>query len=121
MLRRLRHAGTKLVGRHQIDGKVILENFNVRLRGDSRQQRTFDFAPSNILGMKDAAFRMSALFAEVQFARAVRTRDLAFGKVHAQFDQFPDPGRAFLDNRADNVLFAQARAGFERVAHVKLD
>jgi len=71
--------------------------------------------------MKDSTFRMSAFFAEIQFARAIGTGNLTLGKVHAQFDQFRDPSRPFLDNRADNLLFAQSRAGFERVAHVQLD
>ena len=42
-------------------------------------------------------------------------------KFHAQLDQLRDARRAFLDDGADDVFLAQARARLQRVAHVQLE
>ena len=100
---------------------MILENLYVGLGGDSGEQGAFDLAAGDILGVENAAFGVAALFAQVEFARAVGTGDFAFGELHAQFNQFGDPGRAFLDNRAHDLLFAKAGAGLEGIADVQFE
>jgi hypothetical protein len=62
---------------------------------------------------------MAAFFAEVEFARAVRAGDFAFGEMHSQFDQLGNAGRAFLDDGANDIFFAEAGAGFEGVADME--
>ncbi len=94
---------------------MILKNLDVGLRGDRRQQGPLDLAPGDILGVQDAPFGMSAFAAQVQFAQAV---DLALGELHAQFDQFRDARRPFLDNGAHDFLVAKPRPGLKGVAHV---
>ena len=64
---------------------------------------------------------MSPFPAQVQFPRAEGPRDLPLGKLHSQLDQFGNPFRPFLDDRANDLLFAQAGARLQRVAHVQLE
>ena len=64
---------------------------------------------------------MSAFPAEVKFLAAVFAGRVALGKFHAQLNQFLNPRRPFLDNRADDAFLAQARARRKRVAHVRLE
>ena len=59
--------------------------------------------------------------AQIQLARSVRLGDLPLGKLHAQLDQFSNPRRPFLNNRAHHFLMAQPRPRLERVAHVQLE
>ena len=75
----------------------------------------------DVLGVQDAPLGMAAFAAQVQFAHAGGRRHFALGKLHAQVDQFGDARRAFLHDRAHDVLLAKARAGLERVAHVHFD
>jgi hypothetical protein len=100
---------------------VIFEKRDVRLRGHCGQQCPLDLASGDVLGMQNPALRMPALAAQVQFASAVRERDFAFRKVHAQFDQFGDARGPFLDDRSDRGFLAQAGARLERIAHVQLE
>ena len=64
---------------------------------------------------------MAAFFAEVQFALAVRTRDLAFREMHPQLYQFSNSRGSFLDNCANDIFFAETGSGFEGVADVELE
>jgi hypothetical protein len=41
--------------------------------------------------------------------------------VHAELDEFGDAGWAFLDDGADDVLFAEASAGLECIANVEFE
>ena len=93
----------------QIDREMVFENLDVRLRGDRRQQRAFDLAAGHVFGVQNPALGMAAFLAQIQFACAVDA-DLALGKLHAQLDQLRDARRAFLDDRAHDLLLAQARA-----------
>ena len=111
----------ELLAGDEVDGQVVLEDRDVRLLGDRRQQGPLDLAAGDVLGVENAALGMAALLAEVQFARAVGAGNLALGKLHAQLDQLRNPRRAFLDDRADGGFLAQAGAGLERVAHVQLE
>ena len=64
---------------------------------------------------------MTTLPAEIELFAAVLVRRVALGKFHSQFYQFRNARRAVLDDGADDVLLAQARARRERVAHVRLE
>src|ERR1043166_2931492 len=68
--------------------------------------------------MKHAALGMSALASEIEFAVA---GNFALVELHAELYQILNPRRRFGHDRADNLLVAQTRAGFERVAHVQLE
>ena len=63
---------------------------------------------------------MAAFPAEVEFLAAVLVQRVALGKFHAQLNQFRNTRRTVLDDGADNVFLAQARARCERVTHVQL-
>ncbi len=63
---------------------------------------------------------MATLFPEVEFPRAMRFGNFAFGKLHAQLNQLGDPGGPLFDDRADDVFLAQPGARFKRIAHVQL-
>ena len=107
--------------RDQIDGKMVFENLDVRLRCDGGQQRPFDFPARDIFGVQNAAARVAAFFAEIEFACAVGRAGIAFAEAHAQLDQFLNAGRAFLHNGANDILFAKTRACRQRVADVHLE
>src|SRR5258705_3865890 len=64
---------------------------------------------------------MAALFAEVEFARAIRTRDFAFREMHSQFNQLGDSRGPFLDDCANDIFFAEAGASLERVADMEFE
>ena len=100
---------------------MIFKNGNVWRFGNRVEQRAFDFVAGHVLRVQNPAFGMAAFPAQIQFVRAVRFWDFALGKFHAEFDQFLDPRRAFLDNRAHDIFLTQTRARFERVAHVQLE
>ena len=51
----------------------------------------------------------------------MRKGNLAFGKVHAQLDEFRNARRAILYDRAHRRFLAQAGTGLECVAHVQLE
>ncbi len=64
---------------------------------------------------------MAAFAAEVELTSAAGAGNFALGKFHPEIDQFRDARRSLLNDGAHHVFPAQARAGFERVAHVHLD
>jgi hypothetical protein len=100
---------------------VVLEDFDAGPRRHGVEQGAFDLAPGDVLGVEDAPFGMAAFLAQIQLARAIGARHFTLGKLHAQLDQFGDPGRPLLHDGADDLFLAKPRAGFERVAHVHLE
>ena len=64
---------------------------------------------------------MAAFFTKIQLSDAVCVGHFAFGKAHPQFNQFGNPRRAFLNDRADNGLVAKPGARLDRVADVHLE
>ena len=102
---------TQFPGGDQVDGNVVFENLDVGLLGNGVQEGALDFASGYILGVQDAAFGMAAFASEVKLVAAVFAGCLAFGELHAHFDQFSDAGGAFFDDRADDVLPTEACAG----------
>ena len=88
------------------------------MRGDGGQQRPFNLAAGDILGMKDAAVRVATLTAKVELEVAAI---LPLGELHAELDQFLDAGRALLHNATHNCLVAKLATGVERIAHVALE
>src|ERR1700736_769250 len=61
---------------------------------------------------------MPAFASKIEFAMA---GDFALVELDAKLDQILNPRRSFGHNRADHVLIAQARAGFECVADMQLE
>ena len=55
---------------------------DIRLGSDGLEQRAFDFAASDVLGVQDTALGMAAFFAQIQLAHA-GTWQFPFGKAHA--------------------------------------
>ncbi len=98
---------TQLLARDQINRQVILKNLNVRLLGNRVQQRALDLAARDVLCMQDSSLGMAAFLAEIEFVCAMGRGNFALGKFHAEFDQFLNPRRAFLNNRANDIFFAQ--------------
>ena len=110
----------ELLAGDEVDGKMVLEDFDVGLRGDRSEEGAFDLATGDVLGVEDAPFRMTAFAAEVQFACAVGGGDFTLGKFHAEVDEFGDARGPFLDDGADDGFLAKPGARFERVAHMHL-
>ena len=108
----------ELAGGDQVDRHVIGEHVDARVLRDGAEQRALDFAPGGVARMEDAAFRVAALLGEVEF---VRPAVFAFVEMDADVDQLADRRRAFGDDRSDNRLVAQPRAGVERVRDVQLE
>jgi hypothetical protein len=111
-------AARQLLGGDKVDGEMVFEHLDVGMAGHGVEQSPLDFAAGDVLGVQDAAFGMTAFAAQIQFAAAV---DIAFGKFHAEFDQFGDAGGALGDDGAHDLLMAEAGAGGEGVAHVHFD
>src|SRR5438105_12459958 len=61
---------------------------------------------------------MSAFTAKIEFAMS---GNFALVELKAELDQVLNSSRRFSHYRADDILVTQSRAGFERVAHVKLE
>ena len=76
----------ELMAGHQINGKMVFKDANVGLLGNGCQQSPFELATGHVFGVQNPALGMAALFAEVQLARAVRTGNFAFGKMHPELD-----------------------------------
>jgi len=80
-----------------------------------------DFAPGHVLRVQDASLRVAAFLAEVQFARAVWSRDFAFGEVHPQSinsTMRAGPSETIVRTTGS---FAQPSARRQRVAHMQLE
>ena len=100
---------------------MIFKNLDVRLRGNRGQQRAFDFPPGHILRVQDAPFGMAAFLAQIQFARAVLagiSRSENFMPSSINSAMRAGPSSTIVRTTA---FVAQARARFERVAHMQLE
>ena len=64
---------------------------------------------------------MTAFLAQIEFLDSSLVRQFALGKLHPEVDQFFDARGAFLNDRADDGLFAQASASPEGVAHMQFE
>src|SRR5205814_6690575 len=109
---------TKLCGGDQIDRHVIFQKIDMRFASELAQQNVFDFFSSHIAYVKHPSLGMSSFAAKIEFAM---TGNFAFVELKAKLDQVLNSRRRFGHYRADDILVAQTRAGFERVAHMKLE
>ncbi len=98
----------------ELDRKVVLVDIDVGMCARIRQKRPFDLAARRIGRVHDAVRRMPSFPAEMQAPVPLR-------KLGSQRHQLLDPLRTFLDDEADDLGVAQARAGLERVIDVTLE
>ena len=107
----------ELAGGDQIDRHVILQQLDLRLCADARQQRGLDLKASHVVHMEDAPLRVAAFAPEIQLAMtgniAARRNAARVRSARGRVPDLPSP-----PSRPPAV--AKTRAGLERVLNMQL-
>ena len=107
----------RLAGGQQVDGAVVLEQRDARVRAGALDQHPLDLGAGGVPVVQDPAVGVAALAGEVEVAAAVADRV----EVGAELQQGLDHGRAPLDHPFDHVSAAQAGPGGHGVLDVGLE
>lgn len=110
----MRSLGPQLVGRDDVNGDMVFEQRDIRVRAHLLFQRDLHGVPGSIGRMDDPALAMAAFTGQVKahFGGCVA------GEWHALIDQPFDRFTPVFDDIAGGGFVAQACAGNERVGHV---
>ena len=113
------HRITKFSRGQEINRHVILQNRDIRMRGDLSDKGSLDLEPGEILEVQHPSLGMPALAGEIEFTNAVL--EFPFVEVHPELHEFLNAGRPFRDDGAHHVLVAKTRARNQRVANVEVE
>src|SRR5659263_606583 len=92
------HILTKVMLGHQINSKMIFENFNVFVLTNSFYKHFFYRSPGLILMMKYPVLGMTSLHGHIKAAVSL------FVKINPHINQLPYPCGGLTDNHPHNLL-----------------
>ena len=102
---------------YEIDRHVVFHDFDAWVGSDLRDERVFDFAPSGVPEMEDAALGVSAFTTEVELVVSIAVFPLV--ELHTKIHELRDAFRTLGDDFSDCILMAQARSRIERVSDME--
>ena len=111
----------RAAGRQQIDGAVVFQQGDVRMRAGPGQKRALDLPSRGIPVVEDPANRVTALAPERELRRARRRVATLPIELDAQLSQGLDRGGAAFHDEADHLLAAEAGAGRQGVLGMGLE
>ena len=102
-----------MVFRQQLYGEMMFEQRNVWMAVDLFEESVFNFLAGKVFCMNNSFSGVSSFTSEIQVI-IVCCREF-----DAQFNQFSDMLRSFLDHERNHFTVAETGTGFERVLYVE--